>query len=283
MLIMIRNITALIALTIICLMFAPARRITSGDPFLTASPVGPSVALPVVSLSKSFEEQCAEDPLTALQRALAKHKTFVEGYQCLFVKRERIAGKLRPREIIECDFQESPFAVRMKWVEGKGKADAMLYVSGENDNQLLIIPSNSTAKSALRILGKHYANRSPVGAEAKEAARLPATEFGLENAMRRTLDAWALARERGDLMVEYQGVQSVAELEGQKCHVFHRVCKTPEEDGLTRVTMYVDTINHFQVGIILHGQKDLIAEYYFKNIKLNPPFSNEHFAAKNFK
>ena len=283
MLIMFRNLTVLMTLTVVCLMFAPVRRITTGDPFLGADTGSNAPILPLPSPGRSFEELCREDPLTALQGELAKHRAKVEGYQCLFVKRERIGGKLRPREVIDCDFQESPFAVRMKWLEGKGKAEAMLYVSGENDNQLLVIPANSVAKNALKLLGKHYANRSPDGSEARDAARLPVTEFGLEHALRRTLNAWQLARERGDLDVKYVGIREIPELDGQKCHEFHRVCKTPEEDGLIRVTMFVDVANRQQVGIILHGEKDLIGEYFFKKIRLNPPFANDHFAARHFK
>ena len=84
-------------------------------------------------------------------------------------------------------------------------------------------------------------------------------------------------------MVKYLGVREIPELDGQKCHEFERICKTPEEDGLVRVKMFVDVVNRQQVGIILHGEKDLIAEYFFKNIQLNPPFANDHFAAKHFK
>ncbi|WP_029630259.1 DUF1571 domain-containing protein [Zavarzinella formosa] len=278
-----RNSAVIILLITLCLMFSPAQRITNSDPSAIASPTSGNPCPPRPDSTKSFEEQCQEDPLAALQGALARHRGKVEGYRCEFVKRERIGGKLRDREVIACEFQESPFSIRMKWLEGKGRADAMLYVSGENDNQLLIVPSSATAKSALKFLGKNYAARAPEGSEARDAARLPVTEFGLANAFRRTLTAWQAAKERGELTVEYLGVQEVAELGGLKCYTFQRTCKTPEEDGLTQSTVYVDVKNKQQVGIILRSETELVGEYFFKNVELNPKFANDHFAARHFK
>src|SRR6476659_7600387 len=120
---------AFITLLVICLMFAPSRRII-GDAEL--------VVVPKDGPAKPFSDLCRDDPVGALAASLAKYKT-VEGYTCTVLKQERINGKLREPETIACDFQEAPFAVLMRWKAGVTRADAMLYEAGENDDQLLIV------------------------------------------------------------------------------------------------------------------------------------------------
>lgn len=270
-------------LMLVCLMFAPVQRVTHGQPDLTASPVTPVQPTSEAAKLKTLEELCQTDPVAALNLVWATHRSTVEGYSCTFIKRERIKGKLREREKIAVEFQESPFAVKMKWLEGVGRAESMLFVQGENDNKLLIIPSNAVAKKGLMLLGKPYASRATDSADATDAARSPVTQFGMENALKKMIVAWQTAKERQQLDVTYQGIKPIPELNGRPCYVLTRKCATPEEDGLTNVTAYIDVENHLVVGAVLKISDNLLAEYYYADLKLNPKFNVQHFAAKNFK
>ncbi len=276
-----RTTVPLLLLMAACLAFTPARRVTSSEALLTAAPVVAPTVVP--SPSMSFEDHCQADPMAVLQGVLARHRMAVEGYRCTFVKREKINDKLRDREVIACESQESPFAVTCRWLEGKGRAEASLFVAGENDDQVLIVPSSPTAKGALRLLGKSYASRSPDSPEARDAARSPVTQFGMANALRRTLATWQAAKDRNELRVVYQGVVDVPELDGRRCHVFHRTTPTPEAEGVTQSFIYLDAETKLQVGTVIRAGDDLVAEYYYKNVELNPPFANDHFSAANFK
>lgn len=264
-----------------CLAFTPARRVTNTEAQLTASPVAVQAAPAPAGMS--FEEQCRADPYAVLHGVLVKSRMEVEGYRCTFVKRERINGKLRDREVIACDFQESPFAVKFRWLEGKGRAEASLYVAGENDDQVLIVPASDLAKRALKFTGKTYAARSPDSVEAKDAARSPVTQFGMANALRRTLATWQAAKDRNELKVEYQGVTAVPELNGRRCHTFHRVTPTPEAEGVTQSLIYLDAETRLQVGTVIKAGDELIAEYFYRDVELNLPFANDHFSARNLK
>jgi outer membrane lipoprotein-sorting protein len=52
----------------------------------------------------------------------------------------------------------------------------------------------------------------------------------------------------------------------------------PEDDGVTELIIYVDTETLLQVGTVLKGADgQLIAEYYFRDIRLNPQFRPNQF------
>ena len=266
------------ALLVVCLMFAPARRRVTGDPQLAGGP-----AIPVDATDRPFADLCRDEPVAAMARSLAEYREKVEGYSCTLRKQERIGGGLKPVEVIACDFRESPFAVRMRWIEGKGRAEAMLYVAGENDDQLLVVPASETLRSALRLVGRSYAKRALDGDEAKAAARYPANEFGIFHSTARVYGNWKAARERGILRFDYDGVQPIPELNGRPCHVLRRQCVVPEEDGMTHVTLLFDAETLLQIGAVLMAGNDLIASYHFQDLRLNPRFDARHFSADRFK
>jgi hypothetical protein len=270
-----------VILLVVCLMFAPARRVT-GDLELSGRPAELPVGQPAES-AKTFGDLCRDNPVEAIAASLCRYKSDVEGYTCKLAKQERIKGELRDPELIACDFSEAPFAVIMRWLEGKGRVDALLYAAGENGDQLLLIPSSDTLKAALRVMGKTYGKRGLTSEDARSASRYPADQFGIYHATQRVYAAWRAAQERGTLKTRYDGVRSIRELDSRPCHVLHRMCVTPEEDGLTQVTLMFDAETLLQIGAEIRGGNELIATYYFRDLKLNPRFDAKHFAAERFK
>lgn len=268
-------------LLVVCLMFAPARRVT-GDVELSGRP---AALLPAhtTGSTKAFGDLCRDNPVEAIATSLRKYKAEIEGYTCKLAKRERVKGELRDPELIACDFQEAPFAVLMRWLEGKTRVDALLYVAGDNGDQLLLIPSSETLKTALRVMGKTYGKRALTSEDARSASRYPADQFGIYHATERVYSAWKAAQERGTLQTKYDGIRAIRELNDRPCHVLHRMCVTPEEDGLTHVTLMFDAETLLQVGAEIRGGDNLIATYYFRDLKLNPKFDAKHFAAERFK
>jgi hypothetical protein len=214
-----------------------------------------------------MERLARTDPVAFLENCLRRYNRTVKGYTCILQKQERIDGKLQRTEVIEAAFREEPFSVLMKWKQGARQADAMLYVKGENDDQMLVLPSG-----LFRFVG--VVRRNPLGPEAKEASRYPVTEFGIKVGMQRTLASWQRARKQGILHVEFLGVKRVPEAGNRSCWVLRRTgYKKPEEDGITQLTIYVDCENWLQVGSILKGAEgQLIGEYFFRDIHLNPDF-----------
>jgi Protein of unknown function (DUF1571) len=271
-----------VVLLIICLMFAPVRRVT-GDHELIG---GPSVEPPAAQKSavvRSFADLCRDDPVEAIATSMRKYRAEVETYTCKLYLRERIDGKLREPETVECQFRDSPFAVRLHWIAGKSAAETMVYEAGANDGMYLIVPSSDTLKRTMKLLGKSHARRKLDGPEAKANSRYAPNDFGIYKGTARTYDAWHAAQERGALRTEYLGLQPIPELNGKLCHSIRRTCLTPEEDGMNRLTIHFDPDTLLQVGAELMIDDEIIGRYYFLDVKLNVPLDKDHFAAARVK
>ena len=75
------------------------------------------------------------------------------------------------------------------------------------------------------------------------------------------------------------GLERLPEAGDRLCYKFLRApFEPPEEDGLNELTVYIDTDTWLQVGSILRDTKNqTLAEYFFRDIKLNPQFKENQF------
>jgi hypothetical protein len=275
--------TCFVLLLVLCLMFAPSRRVT-GDRMAVASSGGEVIPDLKVTPTKSFADLCKMDPVEAVAESLRAYKKLnLEGYTCTFIKQERIDGKLHPKETIACEFREVPFSVLMHWKEGKRRADATLYVAGDNDDRLLIIPATDFEKLAVKkIKGTRYTTRTLESSDAKSAARYPVSQFGIYKITLQFFSAWQLAADQQALQVKYRGIEAVPELKGLRCHVLERTCVQPEEGDITKTVAYFEVESKLQLGTLLYAGEELLAKYFYLNVQFNPAFEVNHFKAEKF-
>jgi hypothetical protein len=219
------------------------------------------------------------DPVAFLEKCLRRYDREVKGYSLIMQKQERVAGTLKPKEVVEVHFREKPFSVFMKWLAGARKAQAALYVEGENDNQILVRPTGFAG--FLVSVVKRPLDHPDV----KASGRYGIEEFGLQKGTERTLGPWQAARARGQLHVAYEGVYRLAETGGRPCYKLHRTrYERPEDDGITDLVLYIDMETWLQTGSVLRGEGGrLIGEYYFRDIRLNPRFAPDQFTAAALK
>jgi hypothetical protein len=219
-----------------------------------------------------MERLAKADPVAFLEWCLVRHEREVKGYHAKLVKQERIGGKLQPREFIDVDFREQPFSVRLQWPKAPRPALWTLYVKGANDDKLVVLPEG--IKGALGPI-----SLDPKGSMARESTRYLLTEFGIKVGCERTLAAWKAAREAKHLHVKYLGKLPNKELGPGLYYVFERSpYAKPEEDGIAYMKTYVDAETWMQVGTVLKNDKgDLIGEYLFKEVQLNPKFKDDLF------
>jgi len=218
-----------------------------------------------------FADLPGKDPIVFLEMSLCNYDCIVEtGYKVLLRKQERIDGVMQPLERIEVWFKDEPHSVFFKWLEGKRKADRVLYVQGENQDRMLALPT-------IRIVG--VVSRELDSPDAKASGRYSIAEFGLKKALQRVLYHWKKAREANALHVAYEGVHRVPELGGRTCYKLHRTrFARPEDGGVTDLTLYFDTETLLQVGSVLKGPDgELVAQYFFRDIQLNPTFDPKQF------
>lgn len=219
-----------------------------------------------------LERLAKENPLVILENALKRYSREVKGYTCTFQKQELIDGKLYPTEVIDVCFREDPHSVYFAWREGMRKAERVLYVSGANNDKLLIRP----AGKGIRLIAGDIVSRDLDGPDARSSGRYTLKQFGMKLAAQRTYDEWKAARE--DVQVEYLGIKKVKEAGDRPCYVLRGTLKKPDGNGISECTTYIDTETWLQVGSVLKGDKtSLLGAYYWRSIKLNPEFQKSQF------
>jgi hypothetical protein len=214
----------------------------------------------------------AKDVVGFLEACLKRYHETVQGFTCSFRKRERTGGELHPWETIAANYRESPQSALFEWQEGARqgvrRVTKALYVEGENKNA-----KGQSQILALTLLGVMKFDVD--SADSKSSARYTLNEFGLKQALMRVLNAWKAAQAEKTLHVEYLGLHKVPEVGGQLCHKIHRhkYARPEGADGITDVVIFIDRETLFQVGTIVKGENEqLLGEYYFRDIQLNPDF-----------
>jgi len=211
-------------------------------------------------------------PVLFLEWCQAKYTNEVSGYTCTFCKQERVQGKLLPAEKIEVHFREEPFSVHMHFLQG-GSATKVIYPDGVKQDYLAARPNFPNF-----IL----VSRAIKGAEAMQNSRFPISQFGIAKGAQSTLASMHRAQARGALHIRYDGVYKVPQLGDRTCFKLVRTPYTPhEDDDLNELTVYIDTETWLQVGSVLkNGRDELIAEYWFRDVELNPEFDEDQFTRK---
>ena len=227
-----------------------------------------------------MERLAKENPIAFMENCLRRYKRDVKCYTLTFHKQERIGGietgKLQDKEIIDVCFREKPYSVYFCWQEGARKAERALYVEGENDGKMLARPYGQLA----RLLVGDIVERDMDSDDSRQSGRYTLKEFGLYIGAQRTLDSWKTADEKKALHVDYLGEVKLKECNDRLCWKLKRTkYQKPEADGITELTIYIDKENWLQIGSVLKGEEGkLIAEYYFRDIKLNPDLKPEQFS-----
>ena len=223
-----------------------------------------------------MERLAKSDPIAFLKECIRRYDREVKGYTATLRKQERIDGRLERSEIIDVAFRDNPFSVLMRWKEGARRADGLLYVKGENRDQLLIHPAGILAVAGI-------VPRDPKGSDAKKGGRYPIPEFGIKIGTQRTLASWEKAQKANALHVEFLGVKRIKEAGDRLCWVLERTrYAAVEDDGITTMKTYIDKENWLQVGTVLKGEEGkLIGEYFFRDIKLNPEFKRDTFTRQS--
>jgi hypothetical protein len=222
-----------------------------------------------------MESLAKSDPVAFFRQCLRRYDREVTGYTCTLVKTERLDGKVQPEETIAVWFREEPFSALLEWEKNARLAKRSLYVKGQNNDKLLVLPNGRI----LSLAG--VVSRDPDGPSAKSSSRYPQTEFGIKIGTERTVNDWEAAKARNALHVDYLGPKKVPEVGDRVCYVFHRShYDKPEQDGIIDATMYIDKDTWLQVGSVLKSDDGLVGQYFFRDIKLNPDFKPDTFTRK---
>jgi hypothetical protein len=219
-----------------------------------------------------------QDPFAFLQDCLKLYDKNVRGYQVILQKQERLQGKLQNREIIEVAFREQPYSVSMRWLEGARKADRVVFVAGENEGMMLAHPAGVAGKLVKVVKRKVDSD------EARQSGRYTLDQFGFKKSLQRILSSMQAAKQKDALHLQFLGETKVFECDQRICFKLKRTYEAPEADGTEDLTLYVDRENFLPIGIVVRGKidaatgnRELLGEYFFRDLRLNPQFSPQQF------
>ena len=196
----------------------------------------------------------------------------VEDYSCVFLKEERLDGKMQKPETILFKFQK-PFRVYMKWIKDPNKGRELLFVPGKYDNKLkvhiggllnFILPSITISPDSPMVL---------------EHSRHSITGAGLGNLINSLIDQFELAKQQGDLRVIVHGAEKV---QGTDCLRVERVLPKDKGYYCHRLMLYLNKENHVPVKVMVYDWNDVLIEAYtFSQVQWNLGLSDEDFDSHN--
>jgi outer membrane lipoprotein-sorting protein len=213
-----------------------------------------------------------EDPaerLFGLETAYAR----VQSYTARFVRQEVVDGVLRPSEEALLKFQR-PGLLYLRWVTGPPAGRQILFVPGRNDDRMLVREPGLFTGFATIVM-------APDSPRVLEESRHPVTDLGIGRLIDLILDNARRAAAAGELTVRDAGtaggpdgverrlevILPRARAKGYYCH---------------RLDLALAADSGLPVRAIIHDSDDrVVADYAYRELRLNPPLTAADFDAAN--
>ena len=209
-------------------------------------------------------------------------------YTCVFIKQERIKGKLSKEQHIDVKFMEDPYSIAMTWTKNATVGDALVYVDSKFKNskgrsQMVVRPENKflqkiTGGSVLRI---------PDGRDALNKTLRPCTMFGFRNGINSLIEVYQAAIDNDECTEKFDGFTKV---DGRDCIVLVRFLpkKSYIVDGVkkeypakkTIVCIDIETLMPLRV-IGYNWEDKLSCNYEYRNINFNANLQNKDFTPQS--
>lgn len=126
--------------------------------------------------------QSEADPVRRLYREAVAAYSKVPCYIARLRRREVVAGRMKPEEVLVFKFREQPYSVHFKWLGDEGRGREVVYVRGRFEDKLHI----HTAANDIPFTpaGRRLA-LAPDSMMVKAASKYPITEAGVGNMIAR--------------------------------------------------------------------------------------------------
>jgi len=203
---------------------------------------------------------------------MEKSYSSVTDYSAVFLKQERVEGKLLEKETIKVCFKR-PFNLYMEWIEEPHKGRQAFFRKGYNDDKILL---------SLRVFG---ANRTfamePTSKLAMMNNRHPITEMGLGFLIDMLVKNAKRAEENKELKLVYHGEQQIC---GRAVYKIESILPEDKSKGYYcyRAILGIDKQNGLPILVETYMWDNLLYERYLYNeIKLNPGVEEQIFECLN--
>ena len=228
------------------------------------------------SATVQLDELAKHNPRALLNLGLERVGDLTDEYHCVFIKQERMRGKLSPRQTIDVRYREQPRAVYMTWLENVGKVKRTLWIKGENlgedgEEQALVEPAGCLARLVVDEV------KIPIhGPQATKASRYPIDRFGFRATLERLCRDNEHFDQLGGMSWEYAGKGT---LDGRPTFALIRHLPYDGPDGAypdSRLVVHLDQEWLVPVAIYSYADEDeetLIGSYETTSITLEPCFA----------
>lgn len=210
--------------------------------------------------------------LRYLERAEQRYAQ-VHDYDAIMLTRERINGTLEPEKAVLLKFQR-PFKVYMKWLDGAAKGREGLYVAGAHDGKFLVIEPNGIRRFFTAAL-------DPRDPRVMEVSRHPVTDVGIGRVLEIIGENVRRAFRQKVLKLVDRGVREVAGRRVREIEGILPADQAAEYYG-HRVILSFDEEHQLPIRVVVYdGENQLIEDYTYTQLRLNPGFSNKDFDPGN--
>lgn len=204
----------------------------------------------------------APDPWELAQQAWQRRGELQDS-TCIFLKTERVGGRMLPTRTIELKVRQEPLSIHMRWLEAPHKGREVVYQEGRFDGKMVAYLGDLFGFESIFTF-------SPTGAEAMQENRHPITEAGIGHITKRLYVQCRQARNRGDLRARHLGTERYL---GRPTYKIMRVL----EDGGYRY-WNIDTELLLPIRVITYDARHQLQETYsFKDLQLNVGLTDDDF------
>ncbi len=231
--------------------------------------------------SPIFKSIEGEAPLAAPVRwakeVIREMESNVVDYSCTLSKRERVNGILGKKESISVKLRHEPFSVYLKFEKPrKLTGREVIYVENENDGKLLAHGVGLEAMVGTMQI-------EPGSRLAMKGNRYPITNLGMLNLVKLLVALAEKNLHESSISVRYFD----ALIDGKECVCVEVVNSNPQINfQFHRIQVFVDMELNLPVKFVSwgwgnNGEKPLMEEYAYSNIKLNKGFTDQDFDVRN--
>lgn len=221
-----------------------------------------------------IEAKALDVPPEPMHLLIECEKSFasIEDYTAVFVKHQRIRGRLRKPETIFLKFKK-PYAIYMKWIKMPDEGKEVIYVEGKNDGKLIGHPGGILNLFTPPL---HLSPDSPL---AMSGNLKPITQAGVGNAIDSILRVSRQAEAAGDLQMSYKGKRK---FEGRQVHAIERILPDGKGYPNCRAVIFIDDEVKLPIYYAAYDAKNqLVEEYIYRDLKLNVGLTEKDFSTSN--
>lgn len=205
----------------------------------------------------------------------------INDYSAVIVKRERIGGKVNDHEKMFAKIRHRPLSVYLYFLSPPNlRGQEVIYIEGQNDGKMWAHGTGMRRQMFGTVSIK------PDGVIAMQGNRYPITEIGILNLVRRLIEVAEADTKYGECEVKFYKGAKVA---GRVCtciEVVHPVPRRNFRFHLARI--FVDDELNLPIRYEAYswpttpgGPPELIEEYTYLDLKLNPGFTDADFDIRN--